>query len=187
MIYQVSKTVYNEAMPTYVRNTAFRFNTQKPLQKFLETIGPYQRQHLHSIVLCRPYILTISLDNPEKDGVWGLLADCPNLQQLTVHWMGVRELWYLPKLWNLTQYGKGIAFSLRDALSVRGLSSVNIIDYPKPGDKYNWDKDGRIFNGFQAMDEPYYAEAIKERAARGVTTEVIWRTIFKPIPAKTIV
>ena len=49
------KDLYHEAMPLCFQTTQFRFNSFMSLGQFLNVIGPYQQQHLTSVILddCR--------------------------------------------------------------------------------------------------------------------------------------
>lgn len=54
VLWTLSKDLYHEAMPLYVRNTEFTFNSLESLAQFLDKIGPYHRQHVSSVNLKIP-------------------------------------------------------------------------------------------------------------------------------------
>ncbi|MCJ1428134.1 hypothetical protein MMC29_006042 [Sticta canariensis] len=160
MLWMASKTLYQEAMPTYFRTKNFRFPDPEHLLAFLRVIGPHHRQYITQITL---YLRVI--DNAK---VFKRIAQCPSLEHLSLVIQPFRhdrvELMRRP--------------AIRSLLTIRNLKSVQFGFLHHHHTILPSTAMEEIVDALQVLKQPYDAITLRQRAVQGFSKTRDVRTTF---------
>lgn len=160
MLWMASKTVYQEAMPTYFRTKNFRFLDAERLLAFLRVIGPHHRQYITQITL---YLRVI--DNAK---VFKRIAQCPSLEHLS--------LVIQPSRHNRVELMRRPA--IRSLLTIRNLKSVQFGVLHDHRTILPSEAMEEIVDALQVLKQPYDAITLRQRAVQGFSKTRGVRTTF---------